>query len=251
MRQSRRGRAVRGARPAPRRDATGARRARTRRDVRAPDPAGRTEVRVVSRHPALWQAARMDDRQRYDAATATLQPPFAIVDLAAFRRNAAGLTRRAAGKPIRVASKSVRCRALLTEVLRIPGFSGIMAFTLPEALWLARTNTSDDILVAYPTTDTATLAQLAAEPAVARAITVMVDTAEHLDIIEKAMAGTPDPQPVRVCIDLDTGFRALRGLLRAGARRSPVRTPVQAAELARNIAGRVSVTLAGLMAYEA
>jgi D-serine deaminase-like pyridoxal phosphate-dependent protein len=193
----------------------------------------------------------MDDRQRYDAATATLQPPFAIVDLAAFRRNAADLTRRAAGKPIRVASKSVRCRALLTEVLRIPGFSGIMAFTLPEALWLARTDTSDDILVAYPTTDTAALAQLAAEPAVARAITVMVDTAEHLDIIEKAVAGTPDPQPVRVCIDLDTGFRALRGLLRAGARRSPVRTPAQAAELARNIAGRGSVTLAGLMAYEA
>ncbi len=193
----------------------------------------------------------MDVRQRYDAATAGLQPPFAIVDLAALRRNAADLARRAAGKPIRVASKSVRCRALLTEVLRSPGFSGIMAFTLPEALGLARTHTSDNILVAYPTVDSDALAQLAAAPDCSRAITVMVDAAEHLDMIEKAVAGTPDPRPVRVCIDLDTGFSALRGLFRAGARRSPIRTPAQAAELARNITGRTALTLTGLMAYEA
>jgi D-serine deaminase-like pyridoxal phosphate-dependent protein len=193
----------------------------------------------------------MDDRQRYDAATAALQPPFAIVDLAALRRNAADMTRRAAGKPIRVASKSVRCRGLLREVLRMPGFRGIMAFTLPEALWLARTQTSDDILVAYPTTDTAALAELAADPACARAITVMVDCTEHLDIIEKAAAGTQGPHPVRVCIDLDTGFSALHGLFRAGARRSPIRTPAQAEQFARTIAGRPAVTLAGLMAYEA
>jgi D-serine deaminase-like pyridoxal phosphate-dependent protein len=193
----------------------------------------------------------MDDRQRYDAATAGLQPPLAIVDLAALRHNAAGLTRRAAGKPIRIASKSVRCRALLGEVLRMPGFSGIMAFTVPEALWLARTRACDDILVAYPTTDTAALAQLAADPGCARAITVMVDCTEHLDMIEKAAASTPDPRPVRVCIDLDTGFAALRGLFRAGARRSPIRTPAQAEQLARNITVRSAVTLVGLMAYEA
>ena len=193
----------------------------------------------------------MDDRQRYDAATAGLQPPFAIVDLAALRHNAADLTRRAAGKPIRVASKSVRCRALLGEVLRMPGFRGIMAFTLPEALWLARTGACDDILLAYPSTDTAALARLAADPGCARAITVMVDSTEHIDMIEKAAAGTPDPRPVRVCIDIDTGFTALGGLVRAGARRSPIRTPAQAEQFARNIAGRSAVTLAGLMAYEA
>jgi len=193
----------------------------------------------------------MDDRQRYDAATAGLQPPFAIVDLTALRRNAADLTRRAAGKPIRVASKSVRCRALLGEVLRMPGFRGIMAFTLPEALWLARTGACDDILLAYPATDTAALARLAADPGCARAITVMVDSTEHIDMIEKAAAGTPDPRPVRVCIDIDTGFTALGGLVRAGARRSPIRTPAQAEQFARNIAGRSAVTLAGLMAYEA
>ncbi|MGE5292376.1 MAG: amino acid deaminase/aldolase [Micromonosporaceae bacterium] len=193
----------------------------------------------------------MDDRRRYDAATAGLEPPFAIVDLGAFEQNAADLARRAGGKPIRVASKSVRCRALLHDILRMPGFKGILAYTLPEALWLARTQVCGDIVVAYPTANAAALAELAADPACASSVTVMVDCAEHLDMIEKAAAGTQGAGPVRVCIDIDAGFRALGGLVRAGARRSPIRTPAQAAELARNITGRSTVTLAGVMAYEA
>ena len=77
------------------------------------------------------------DRQRYDAATAHLEPPLAVVDLAALRANAQAMTRRAGGKPIRLASKSVRCRELMGRVLAMDGFHGILAFTLPEALWLA------------------------------------------------------------------------------------------------------------------
>src|SRR5512139_1649193 len=106
----------------------------------------------------------MNLRDRYDAATAAIEAPFAVVDLAAFRANAAGLVRRAAGKPIRVASKSVRCRALLEEVLSLPGYQGILGFTLPEALWLAAEG-FDDIVVAYPSTDRTAYAELAADPA--------------------------------------------------------------------------------------
>jgi len=191
------------------------------------------------------------DRQRYDSATAHLEPPFAVVDLAALRANAAAMTRRAAGKPIRLASKSVRCRALIDQVLRMDGFRGILAFTLPEALWLAERGTCDDILVGYPTADRTALARLAGDPAAAAAITVMVDCPEHLDMIEKAAAGAAEPHPVRVCIDIDAGYVALRGRLRAGARRSPVRTPGDAAALAAAIVARPGLRLAGLMAYEA
>jgi D-serine deaminase-like pyridoxal phosphate-dependent protein len=191
------------------------------------------------------------DRQRYDSATAHLEPPFAVVDLAALRANAAAMTRRAAGKPIRLASKSVRCRALIDQVLRMDGFRGILAFTLPEALWLAERGTCDDILVGYPTADRAALARLAGDPAAAAAITVMVDCPEHLDMIEKAAASAAEPHPVRVCIDIDAGYVALGGRLRAGARRSPVRTPDDAAALAAAIVARPGLRLAGLMAYEA
>src|SRR6202161_3558878 len=93
------------------------------------------------------------DLQRFNAATAHLEPPFAVVDLAALRANAADMTRRAAGKPIRLASQWVRRRGPIEPVLASGGFRGIMAYTLPEALWLAAHGTSPDILVAYPTAD--------------------------------------------------------------------------------------------------
>jgi D-serine deaminase-like pyridoxal phosphate-dependent protein len=190
------------------------------------------------------------DLRRLDAATAHLEAPFAIVDMAAFRANAAAMVSRAAGKPIRLASKSVRCRYLIEHTLGMTGFRGILAFTLPEALWLAATGTCGDIVVAYPTADQQALARLAAEPAAAAAVTVMVDSAEHLDLIEKAAAGLADPQQVKVAIDIDAGYEALGGRFRAGARRSPIRTPAAATRLAEAILARPGLRLVGLMAYE-
>ncbi|RCV48825.1 alanine racemase [Marinitenerispora sediminis] len=197
-------------------------------------------------------------RDRYDAATAGLQPPFAIVDLPAFHANAADLVRRAAGTPIRVASKSVRCRHLLRDVLARPGFAGILALTLPEALWLATGDpadgaapdpVSDDVLVGYPTTDTRAIAALAADARALDSVTLMVDDVAHLDIIT---AAAPDPvRPVRVCLDVDTSWQPLGPRLRIGALRSPVRTPAQAAALAREITRRPQLRLDGVMAYEA
>ena len=65
-----------------------------------------------------------------------LRTPVAVVDLEAFDANAADLGRRANGTPIRVASKSLRVPALIHRALETPGFQGVLAFTLREALWL-------------------------------------------------------------------------------------------------------------------
>ncbi|GAA3580380.1 amino acid deaminase/aldolase [Nonomuraea rosea] len=192
----------------------------------------------------------MDDRQRYDSATAALEPPFAILDLAALRANAADLVRRAAGKPIRVASKSVRSRPVLERILAMDGFQGIMAFTLPEALWLV-SHGFTDILVAYPTADRAALAALAGDTRAAEQIAVTVDSPAHLDFIEAAVSGAHPRAEIRVSIDLDAGYVALGGKFRAGALRSPIREPEEAAELAAAIAKRPGFRVAGLMAYEA
>src|SRR5258708_35600978 len=82
---------------------------------------------------------RVAQHARLERACAELTPPFACVDLDAFESNAADLVRRAAGTPLRLASKSVRCRALQRRVLDgPPGFRGILALTLPEALWLGQ-----------------------------------------------------------------------------------------------------------------
>ncbi|RSN14131.1 alanine racemase [Nonomuraea sp. WAC 01424] len=192
----------------------------------------------------------MEDRQRYDRATVALEPPFAILDLAAMRANAADLVRRAAGKPIRVASKSVRSRAVLERILAMDGFRGILAFTLPEALWLAAEGFSD-ILVAYPTADRHALAELAADPRAAERIAITVDSREQLDFIEKAVSDVYPRAELRLSLDLDAGYVTLGGKFRAGALRSPVREPEQAADLATAVGKRPGLRLVGLMAYEA
>jgi D-serine deaminase-like pyridoxal phosphate-dependent protein len=185
---------------------------------------------------------------RLERATAGLQAPFALVDLDALDANADSLQARASGKPIRLASKSLRCRALQERVLARDGFRGTLAFTLPEALWLAAQGT-EDILVAYPTTDAPALRALADRPA-AQQIAVMVDSAEQLEPLERAI-GPAQEGAVRVCIDVDAGWRPLGGRVRIGVKRSPAHTPEQAAELAGEIVARRSLALVGVMMYEA
>jgi D-serine deaminase-like pyridoxal phosphate-dependent protein len=203
---------------------------------------------ATSTRPA--PAAPAGEYERFERATAGLDPPFALVDMEALWTNAADMLRRAGGTPIRVASKSVRCRALLRAVHEHdPGFHGTLAFTLPEALWLAGHGVRD-LVVAYPTVDRVALRELADltahEPETR--ISVMVDSAEQLDVIDTAVG--PDRPTLRVCLDLDAGWWPLGGRLKIGAKRSPVHTPEQAAALAREIGARSGFALVGIMAYE-
>ncbi|MBW8797682.1 MAG: amino acid deaminase/aldolase [Streptomyces sp.] len=191
--------------------------------------------------------ARAADRARYDRATAHLDAPLAIVDLEAFDANADDLVRRAGGKPIRVASKSVRCRHLLERVLAKDGFAGIMSFTLAESLWLARSG-FDDVLLAYPSADRNAYAELAADPKLAAAVTVMIDDPAHLDLIDGARDG--GGEVIRVCLELDTSLKLFGGRVRVGARRSPLYSPAQLADLARTVVRRPGFKLVGIMGYE-
>jgi D-serine deaminase-like pyridoxal phosphate-dependent protein len=187
------------------------------------------------------------DEARLRCATEHLDPPFAVVDLDAFDANAVELGRRTGGRAtIRVASKSVRSRDLIRRVLRQPGYRGILAFTLPEALWLAEEH--EDIVIGYPTADRAALARLARDERAAARITLMVDSIGQLDLIDDAV-GRTRPR-LRVCIDLDASLELAGGRIHLGPYRSPVHTPRQAAALARAITDRPGFQLAGVMSYE-
>ncbi|MFE4513187.1 amino acid deaminase/aldolase [Kitasatospora sp. NPDC056783] len=188
----------------------------------------------------------VSDRLRYDRATAHLDGPVAVVDLAAFDANAADLVRRAGGKPIRLASKSIRCRALLDRALAVDGFLGVMSFTLDESLWLARTGVRD-VLLAYPSADRSGFAELTADPEAAREITVVLDDPAQLDLIDAARTGDAE---VRVCLELDTSLHLLGGRVRVGARRSPLRTPEELGAFAELVQRRRGFRVVGLMAYE-
>ncbi|MBF6299409.1 amino acid deaminase/aldolase [Nocardia amamiensis] len=184
------------------------------------------------------------------AATAELDPPLAALDLAVLRANAADLVRRAGGVPVRVASKSVRCRAVLAEVLGADltaagGFAGIMSYSLREAIWLVR-HGARDVLLGYPTVDRAALSELASDDILLRSITLMIDDAAQLELIRAAL-GTDRVRP-RVCLDVDASLRI--GPLHLGVRRSPVRTPQEAAALTSD-AVRRGFDVVGVMTYEA
>ena len=182
--------------------------------------------------------------QRMDAATAQLDGPFAALSLEALAHNARSMVARAAGTRLRVATKSVRSRPVLEAVLRLPGFHGVLAATLPEGLWLSAT--IDDVLVGYPTVDRAALRALAADERALARVTLMIDSVEHLDRIDWAAPGHP---PIRIALELDASFEL--GPMRAGVRRSPVRTPERLAALGAAVVERPGFELVGLMAYEA
>jgi D-serine deaminase-like pyridoxal phosphate-dependent protein len=194
--------------------------------------------------------------EELERATADLEPPFAVLDVGALRANAADMARRAAGKPIRVASKSVRCRSILRAMLSLDGYRGILAFTLPEALWLTGNGgpagpggVSRDVVVGYPATDARALRELATDEQRAAQVTIMIDSVEQLEFVSRAV-GEP-AHPLRVCLDVDASLWLLSGRVHIGVRRSPVHSPEQARELARAVVARPELRLVGVMSYEA
>ncbi|MFK0240889.1 amino acid deaminase/aldolase [Microbacterium sp. NPDC090281] len=202
-------------------------------------------------HGAPSVAPEWEDPARYwprlSAVTGHLPAPVAVIDREALRYNAMDLLVRAGGLPIRVASKSVRVRAVLDAVLKLPGFHGILAFTLEEALWLAETH--DDIMLGYPTVDRAGLERLFADEQAAQRITLMVDDLVHLDLID-SVAGPGSRPELRVAIDVDASWRSsLLGHI--GVRRSALFSAGEVAAFARKVVARPGFRLVGLQMYDA
>ena len=180
-------------------------------------------------------------------ATREFSAPLVAIQLDALTHNAHDLLRRAGGLPIRVASKSIRVREVLETVLRLPGYRGVLAYSLAEAVWLSAT--IDDVLVAYPTVDRAAIAALAADERAASRVTVMIDSVEQLDLIDSVVppAGR---QSIRVCLDFDSSWRH-RVLGNVGVFRSPVHESEELRSLAETVVARPGFMLVAVMSYEA
>ena len=201
--------------------------------------------------------------------------PTAVIDLAAFDSNLEALAKRARGLPIRVATKSLRTPAAIERALSHPAYSGVLAYSVPEALTLHARGIRD-IVIGYPSLDREGLAELLADAEALGDITVMIDSVAHLDVIDDvrrqiaeagegvAEAGRSAPAQdralaeaaasVRVCIDVDSSFRPAESWLgdriHIGARRSPIREADSAVALAEQVAARPGFSLVGLMFYE-
>lgn len=184
------------------------------------------------------------------AATAKLDTPFGVISLPALAHNVHDLLdrRTESGAPttIRVASKSLRVRGAIEAVEAMPGYHGVLAYTLPEALWLAETIT--DVVVGYPTVDRAAIERLGRDQKLAKRVTVMVDSLAQLDFIDSVIASAKRAS-IRVCLELDASWNS--GLLgHMGPWRSPIHSVEAAKAFAQQISERPGFTLVGLMAYE-
>ena len=148
--------------------------------------------------------------------------------------------------PLRLASKSVRCpRADRARAGRRVRGDALLHAARGAVAGGARPRRSGRRLP-----DRRPAPRCASWPAGPRErVTVMVDCAEHLDW--RAPPCARRRRPVRVCLDVDAGWRPLGGRLQIGAKRSPLHTPEQAAALAREIVARPELELDGLMGYEA
>lgn len=192
----------------------------------------------------------------YDAlkeVTKSLSPPFMVVDLETFDANARELAgkARAHGKKLRLASKSIRVPALIKRLFEIDPeiFQGIMCFSAAEARFLSDEGL-DDFLVAYPsiveqeTTDAIAVAKSG------KTITLMVDSAYQVDVINSQVRAEAPELKLELCIDADMSLRRFGGLVHLGVQRSPIRSLEDFQALVEYIQARDHVKLAGVMGYE-
>lgn len=184
-------------------------------------------------------------------ATAALDTPFGVLSQPALAHNAHALLGRLHGGPgngttIRVASKSLRVRGAIEAVEALPGYHGVLAYTLAEGLWLAET--IPDVVVGYPSADRRAIARLGRDESLAARVTIMVDSPDQLDLVDSVLA-PGQRSSIRVCLELDASWDApLLG--HVGTWRSPMHSVDEARALAEHIVERPGFELVGLMAYE-
>lgn len=183
----------------------------------------------------------------YKAVFAGIPKPFAYVDLDLLAENIRQIAARAGGKRIRIASKSLRCVDLMKRIMDADNiFQGVMCYSALEALYLADRG-FDDLLIGYPVCEPEQLARIGRHVKAGKRITLMVDSAAHVELIEAA--AEREGVRIPVCIDIDMSLDVPG--LHFGVWRSPLRSREAVAGLMRLIAASKQVRLDGIMGYEA
>lgn len=173
--------------------------------------------------------------------------PFAYLDLDLLAQNIREIVARAGDKKVRLASKSLRSVSVIKRILAAsPVFQGVMSYTAHEAVYLASQGI-DDLLIGYPTWHADDIAAVARATAEGAHITLMIDSIEHVEQVERIASAHGVRLPVCLDIDMATQFPGLH----FGVWRSTLRTAEQARPVIERILTSSHVWLDGLMGYEA
>lgn len=173
--------------------------------------------------------------------------PFAYVDLDLMWENLQQIRTQAGPKNVRLATKSLRSVAIIKRILgAYPSFQGLMCYHPQEAVYLVK-HSLDDLLLGYPIWNEADIAAIARATAEGARITLMVDSPEHVNQIDRIAQRYDVMIPLCLDIDMSTNFPKLH----FGVWRSAVRTPAQVRPILERIEASSHVKLDGLMGYEA
>lgn len=183
----------------------------------------------------------------YKKALQDISKPCAFLDIDLLNQNIKEIAARSNNKTIRIASKSVRSKDVLRDILDAsPIFQGIMCFTAEEAIYLIG-HGFDDLLVAYPVWDASHLTQIAECRRENHSITVMIDSIEHIDHLEKIAKQENCTFLVCIDIDLSSDFFGIH----FGVHRSPIKTVEHAMAIVNRVSDSNYLQIDGVMGYEA
>lgn len=189
----------------------------------------------------------MSTYEYYKEIFAEIPKPFALVDLDMLDDNGEAIAQAAGGKKVRLASKSIRSVDVLNRILRSsPIFQGIMCYTAAEAVFLAEQG-FDDLLLGYPQWQPEAIRSIVNLVGEGRSITLMVDSVEHVEHIERF--AKQQQIVVSLCIDMDMSVQYPG--LRFGVWRSPVHSWEGMYPIVEQIIRSPWLRLDGIMGYEA
>ena len=173
--------------------------------------------------------------------------PAAIIDLDAIGENARRVLDAANGKQVRIVSKSIRCVTMIKHILSLSDqFQGVMCYSADEAVFLSQQGLSD-LMVAYPTVVPASLENVCQAIDLGADITLMVDSIEHVECIDRFAQSHGVTVPL--CMDVDMSTQ--HGPIFFGVKRSPIRSVDAALNVYRRIRQCQHVRLEGVMGYDA
>src|SRR5690625_4705108 len=189
----------------------------------------------------------MTDYFYYKNALQNIAKPCAFVDMDALQSNIHMIASAAKEKKIRIASKSIRSVGVLKTIFSSSDvFQGVMCFTAEEAVHLYNSGL-DDLLVAYPIWNEEQLRTICHLVKEGARITLMIDSEEHIEHLEKI--AHREGGSFLVCIDIDLSSKIFG--IYFGVHRSPIKTVENAQLIARRVIHSDVLTLDGVMGYEA
>jgi len=187
--------------------------------------------------------------QYYNQLFKDIELPLAYCDVDLLDKNITDIAQRASGKnkTIRIASKSIRCTYVLKRILASnPIYKGIMCFTGNEALFLLEQD-FDDLLLGYPIVNKNEIRKICTATKNGKKIILMVDSNEHLQLINDIAKEVGVVQPLCIDIDMSTDFPGIH----FGVMRSPITTVEKSKALVDCFDKYENISLNAVMGYEA